>query len=219
MPTETFFNLPDEKRERFLTVAIDEFADNDYRNASISRICREVGIAKGSFYQYFADKKALFMYLIDLTIEEKRALLGQIEIPEGLDMFGRLRWLFEMQMQFDFAHPRLTEVGYRALYGDLPFRDDLLETLRAQATLSYRQMVLDGVADGSVNPDVDVDTAVFMIVSVFNELGNYLQKRLGISAETMVTRQLTAVEWAEAGKLFDELTRLLQSGLGNHSPT
>lgn len=213
MPTDTFFNLPDDKRERFLNVAIDEFADNDYRNASVSRICREAGIAKGSFYQYFADKKALLMYLLDVAVAEKRALLSQIEIPVGMKLFDKLRWLFEMQAQFDFAHPRLAEVGYRALYGELPFRDDVLETLRQQATLAYRQMVLEGIEEGSVRRDVDVDTAVFMLVSIFNELGNHLQKRLNITSQTMITRQLTAEEWAEAGQIFDDLIQLLQSGL------
>ncbi len=215
MPTDTFFNLPDDKRERFLTVAIDEFADNDYRNASVSRICREAGIAKGSFYQYFADKKALFMYLLDVAVAEKRALLAQIEVPEGMRLFAKLRWLFEMQAQFDFAHPRLAEVGSRALYGELPFRDDVLETLREQATVAYRQMVLEGIAEGSVREDVAVDTAVFMLVSIFNELGNHLQKRLNLTPQTMMTRQLTPEEWAEAGQIFDDLIQLLQNGLGS----
>ena len=50
MPKETFFNLPDDKRRRILDVVIDEFADNDYANVSISRIVARAGIAKGSFY-------------------------------------------------------------------------------------------------------------------------------------------------------------------------
>jgi TetR/AcrR family transcriptional regulator len=53
MPKQTFFNLPDEKRDLITDVVIDEFADNDYDKVSISRIVQRAGIAKGSFYQYF----------------------------------------------------------------------------------------------------------------------------------------------------------------------
>ena len=64
MPKQTFFNLPDDKRQRILDVVIDEFADNDYANVSISRIVARAGIAKGSFYQYFEDKEDLSGYLV-----------------------------------------------------------------------------------------------------------------------------------------------------------
>ncbi|MCB0036140.1 MAG: TetR/AcrR family transcriptional regulator, partial [Anaerolineales bacterium] len=120
MPKETFFNLPDDKRERLLQIAINEFADNDYQNASISRIVKEMGIAKGSFYQYFEDKKDLFMYLIDLSLQEKQQLLGKIDIPAEANMFEMLRFVFQMQVKFDFEHPRLSEVGYRAIYREVP---------------------------------------------------------------------------------------------------
>jgi hypothetical protein len=54
--SQTFSNLPEEKRQRILRIAIDEFADNDYDSASVSRIVARAGIAKGSFYQCFVDK-------------------------------------------------------------------------------------------------------------------------------------------------------------------
>ena len=67
MPKQTFFNLAESKRDAFLELAIDEFAKNDYKNASISRIVEKAGIAKGSFYQYFENKADLYLYLIQLS--------------------------------------------------------------------------------------------------------------------------------------------------------
>lgn len=214
MPKETFFNLPDDKRERLLQIAIDEFADNDYQNASISRIVKEMGIAKGSFYQYFEDKKDLFMYLIDLSLQEKHQLLGKIEIPANVNMFEMLRLLFQMQVKFDFEHPRLSEVGHRAIYREVPFKSELLDNLRRQGEMGYRQMVERGIADGSIDPHVNAETAVFMVSTIMMELGNHLQARLGIDSKTMITRSLTDAQWAEANQIFDELVHLLQMGLG-----
>lgn len=216
MPTETFFNLPADKRERFLTIAINEFADNNYHDASISRICREMEIAKGSFYQYFADKRDLYLYLItDLAVQEKQAMLGQIEIPDPqANLFERLRWMFKLQAQFNFAHPRLAEVGYRALYRDQSLRDEVLDNLRQQARVYYQSLIEQGQAEGSIRPEVDVAAATFFLTAVMQGVSDWLQQQLNLPPENLMNRQLSEAEWATANQLFDQILTLLQQGLG-----
>ncbi len=65
MPTSTFFRLPEEKRQRLLDAAWEEFSRTGFSDASINQIIRNAHIPRGSFYQYFADKKELFWYLLD----------------------------------------------------------------------------------------------------------------------------------------------------------
>lgn len=48
MPKQTFLNLSDAKRKAFLEIALEEFANNDYNTASVSKIVEQAGIAKGS---------------------------------------------------------------------------------------------------------------------------------------------------------------------------
>ena len=63
MPSDTFFRLPEAKRERLMEAAWDEFTAVRCSDASINKIIRSAGIPRGSFYQYFADKDDLFLYL------------------------------------------------------------------------------------------------------------------------------------------------------------
>ena len=72
MPKETFFNLPNEKRQLIENTAISEFAANGYDKASINTIVAKSGIAKGSFYQYFTEKKDLFLHIILSVIAQKK---------------------------------------------------------------------------------------------------------------------------------------------------
>ena len=65
MPKETFYRLPDEKRERIMAAAEREFLENSFEAASINRIIKEAAIPRGSFYQYFEDKKDIFLYIVD----------------------------------------------------------------------------------------------------------------------------------------------------------
>ncbi|MCI8909735.1 MAG: TetR/AcrR family transcriptional regulator [Oscillibacter sp.] len=65
MPTETFLRLPEEKRGRFMEAAWAEFTRVKFADASINQIVRQAGIPRGSFYQYFAGKEELFLYLLE----------------------------------------------------------------------------------------------------------------------------------------------------------
>ena len=64
MPTSTFFRLPEEKRQRLIDAAWEEFSRTSFSDASINRIIHEARIPRGSFYQYFTDKEDLFWYLL-----------------------------------------------------------------------------------------------------------------------------------------------------------
>lgn len=106
MPKQTFFNLPTEKREQFTQIALVEFALHDYESASISRIIRDMGIAKGSLYQYFGNKKDLYFYLIELATEKKLKATREFHNSNGeMDFF---KWYRKAQVQsilFDLENP------------------------------------------------------------------------------------------------------------------
>lgn len=92
MPNQTFFNLSDKKRQAIIEIAIAEFASHDYDSASITKIVKQAKIAKGSFYQYFEDKKELYLYLVDLASKKKLAFLQAAKSPESnMGFFPYLR--------------------------------------------------------------------------------------------------------------------------------
>jgi len=75
VPKQTFLNLPKEKREHIMKLAVKGFADFGYEKFSISRLVTDAGIAKGSFYQYFEDKDDLYEHVLDRLFEEQKKLL------------------------------------------------------------------------------------------------------------------------------------------------
>jgi TetR/AcrR family transcriptional regulator len=176
MPKQTFYNLPPEKQARFLEIAIAEFAANDYRNASISRIVAQAGIAKGSFYQYFENKAALYRYLLDLGGQEKAALFQATPAEPGHSLFAYLRQLFQAGLDFELSQPGLSQIGYRAVKADgLP--DDFLAEARSGGRAFFASLVAEGQRQGSVNPALDPDLVAFIFNTIFIELGRYLLER------------------------------------------
>ncbi|HLV67752.1 MAG TPA: TetR/AcrR family transcriptional regulator [Polyangiaceae bacterium] len=54
-----------ERREQILSAARDVFARRGYHQATIDDIVARAGVARGTFYLYFDDKRAVFSELID----------------------------------------------------------------------------------------------------------------------------------------------------------
>lgn len=212
IPTQTFFNLPEAKRRALIAIAIDEFAEHDFQNASISRIVAKAGIAKGSLYQYFADKEDLYLYLIDLAGQEKRKFLsGQKPPSPDMGLFPYLKWLLETGTHFRFAHPKLEQVVARALAPGQGLRTDLGKRLKEQTEAYWRQLVQMGVERGDVDPGYDTGLVAWVFTVLTSELGWYALSRLG--TESPDDPHLADRYNREAAPLFTELIRMLEHGL------
>ena len=186
MPKPTFFNLPEDKRDLILEMAIEEFASNDYESASISQIVARAGIAKGSFYQYFEDKRDLYFYLVELAAEEKRRFLAAHPPPDPkMNLFDYMRWLLRVGLTFELSRPKLGWVAFRAIHVERPFGDEVLDHVQRSALDYYRSLLQMGVEQGSVDPEIDMDMAVFIVSRLFAAYGRHLIEREQLSLEDL----------------------------------
>lgn len=64
MPSRTYLNLSDEKKEKLMQAAKKEFSRVLLSDASINRIIKDADISRGSFYMYFKNKEELYAYLL-----------------------------------------------------------------------------------------------------------------------------------------------------------
>lgn len=111
IPTATFFNLNKTKQDRITHAAINEFSSRNFEEAKLSNIIRSSNIPRGSFYQYFNDKKDLYMYIFEIIKDKKLEylqdlLLNKEEIP-FLELFKKL---YSQGIKFSLAHPEYVEI-------------------------------------------------------------------------------------------------------------
>ena len=83
MPTETFLKLSQEKKNKIIESAKQEFTRANLQEASIKKITEGAKIARGSFYQYFESKEDLLRYI--LTEDEESIYQRMIHILEKSD--------------------------------------------------------------------------------------------------------------------------------------
>lgn len=62
---DTFYNLEEEKRAKITEVLLSEFSKKPFTDVSVKTIVERLGIARGSFYQYFEDLEDAYFYILD----------------------------------------------------------------------------------------------------------------------------------------------------------
>ena len=217
MPNKTFFNLSASKRKNLIDIALKEFASQNYNSASVSRIVREAGIAQGSLYQYFANKKDLYLYLLDLLTKTKSSFLQNNRPLEAMDFFEYLGWIFETSLQFDITYPAFSRLAYRAFYGGVPFKDPVLDRAKQTSAEFMCQMVLEGIERGDIDDNLDPDLVVFVVETLSNGVTQYIPKKLGVSSKKLAEEGVDSLDTDLAKELFSDLIQILKFGLGNKS--
>jgi AcrR family transcriptional regulator len=153
MPSSTFLHLDPEKRGRFFQAALDEFSARPYDQASISAIVRRLGIAKGSVYQYFDDKFALFAWLLEEAAAQRAP--GP-PVPADADLFTRFRLRYRAGLADHVRDPRPARVGLRLLEPSVePRLVELRQAHVARVTGWLTAEFADGIRGGVVRGDVD----------------------------------------------------------------
>jgi AcrR family transcriptional regulator len=72
-----------ERRQQILSVARDVFARRGYHAAKIDDIVAAAGIARGTFYLYFEDKRAIFEEIVDRTIARLGMAIVRVDPHDG----------------------------------------------------------------------------------------------------------------------------------------
>lgn len=210
MPKPTFFNLPDPKRQLIIDLALAEFAEHGPAAASVSRIVARAGIAKGSLYQYFADKQDLFLYLVDLANAERIAFMEKLRPPrQGEPFFPYLRWVMEQSALFRFSNPYFGPILQGALYSDYQGRGQATRRVRETIAQVWGRLIQHGMRAGAIDPSYDPAFVTWALTTLTLELSLYMLEQVppdpqGIEADLYKKRYFT---------VYRDLVRLLEHGL------
>jgi len=208
MPSTTFFNLPEAKRNTIEDAAIQEFAAHGFEGAGVNAIVAGAGIAKGSFYQYFADKADLFQYVLTLVQRKKLSLATSLPpTANSRDIFAYLRWLFQMELLFELREPELACIEHFA-YLQEP------DNPRVMGGPEYfNDLLTQGLLHEDLAPYVDTLLAANVLGGVFHALGRYLVPRLADQAWDLNGSDVKITDDPQVQSLLDNLMEILEAGL------
>lgn len=207
---QTFHNLPEDKQARIIEAALAEFASKGYPQASLNAIVARAGIAKGSLYQYFPDKKGFFLYVFDFAIALVRRVLVEVkEKTVGGDFFTRLEQSLQAGVQFIRQYPQVYSLYLKILFDpQVPQRELLLRQVRQFAADYLRSLVRQGMARGELRADLPLETTIFLLDAL---LDRFLQALTVPAFDGTLNLDGAAPETVQ--QRLSELLTLLRQGL------
>jgi AcrR family transcriptional regulator len=207
IPKNTFRNLPEEKQRRITTAAVHEFAEYGFKQASVNRIVKETGIAKGSLYQYFAGKEALYLHVFTDFIELVKQTVKANEPTDAGDVFSRIRFVIQAGLRFIRTHPEYFRLYTRLLSEEEgPWRAELLAQVRFFPIEYFEPLIRKGQDEGMIRTDVSVTLMVFMIDAVLDRFLLAVSSGQGSAG-------LFPAGPGESGQVIEQIIRLLAGGM------
>ena len=171
MPKQTFFNLPDHKREHVTRCAVSEFARQGYKQASISRIVAASGIAKGSFYQYFEDKDDLFIHIVLTEVGGvKQAAYEQVRsrIEQASNLSQFLRNVAKTQLRAFREQPELFSISLDLLRMSPaePVYKKLMQTVESSQNTFFLPIINHEIEQGRIDAKVNPRLLNYMLMGM-----------------------------------------------------
>lgn len=152
-------------RANILAAAVEVFSRAGYHQTSISDLHQAAGIARGTFYQYFESKNAVFLELTEELLGKLRASVVGVDTrpgapPVALQLYAIVRRLLEAVAQ----NRALTTILMREAVGLDEEVDrrlaEFYDNLHAWVVLALET----GHASGLVRDGVDVEVAATCVI-------------------------------------------------------
>lgn len=158
-------------RDRITEAALRLFSDNGYRGATTAEIARQAGVAEGTIYRYFKEKKELFIACVEPVIQE--AIRRERALPrEGTPREILRRRIIErvrvIQEHLPVFHILFTESRFHPEIADI-----LLGQIAASISPEEKEAIRRAVASGTFRRpphplimSVGLTAAIWAVVSV-----------------------------------------------------
>jgi AcrR family transcriptional regulator len=211
MPTTTFFNLDKQKKETIIDAAIDEFSNNTFLEASVNRIIEKASISKGSLYQYFEDKKDLYLYLIEVASQKKLDYLQKQSITLQFDdFFDGFEQLMLLGTQFSLLNPQLSKLVSQATQGKLV--DESIQKMQEMNRNYLIHLVEQAKDNNQINPALETDMVVFMLNVVTTQFHRYLYDKYSSTMDDLINNE-NIIDDQMLKKHIHDLIEVIKNGM------
>jgi AcrR family transcriptional regulator len=162
----------DVRRDEILGCAERLFAAAGYGRATVNAIIESTGIAKGTFYHYFASKEDLLNGLIERIASRILAAMDVI-LRDNAPAADKLRRIHEAGASIKAAHSVLLTEYLRVFYRpeNLLARHKMMERMLRATIPVYEQVIRQGIDEGSFDAAHPREAAEFLL-SAWRGLGD-----------------------------------------------
>ncbi|PTM57837.1 TetR/AcrR family transcriptional regulator [Desmospora activa] len=201
---KTFESLEEEKRQRILNAALQEFAEKGFDEASTNTIVKQANIGKGMLFYYFKNKQTLYDYLVDYAITTVDEQYVQKIDMDNRDFIDRLQDTAKKKLACYNEYPHLfTFLGNVSLNEMTLLKKDLHDRMLSLQQLAQSKMY-DNIDLTRFRADVDVEKALQLMKWAIE---GYQQQLM----QTFQAQSITKIDFSPYWDEFDEYLAVLKT--------
>lgn len=172
-------------RDAALAAAMDVFWEKGYEAASVADLTAAMGINPPSLYAAFGDKEQLFLAAVERYLQSQRDACPYCEQPTARGAIETL--LIHMAHELtEPCHPRgcLMQMASASVANASEALQESLARHRAWGRDRLRARIRQGIAEGDVPPDTDVNGLADFYTTIITGMGQ--QARDGASRRSLL---------------------------------
>lgn len=209
---EKFMKLPKEKRDRILKSAIDEFGKNGYTNASTDMIALNSKISKGSLFNYFGNKKNLYIFIAEYIAEIlNKEIQSQVDKMEDEDFFYRMKYISFLKQNMFIRYSYETKILMEAFISPPQELKEEIEVLYQnyyiQSFKILENYIIKYINEDMLKDNIKSEDAVFVVITLFEALSKKYTKEYKNKKEDMMNHN------DEILKEFDKYIDIIKYGI------
>jgi len=164
---ETFHKISEEKQQKILDAALNEFAQFGFSEANINKIAERADISVGSLYKYFNDKQNLYLMIVNYSVDTLRDVLSRI-IDENDDFFSMVEKIIAAIQTHSKIHGNLFK-----LYNEMTSENNFELTWKTAGSVEgvtadlYSSLIEKAQTQGLIKKDIQPRYFAFFLDNLF----------------------------------------------------
>lgn len=155
------FHIPEDKKRRIIRAAMEHFAKNGYKKATMDEIVAAADISKGLIFHYFGNKKKLYLYLYEFAYSLVYDRIVKSFTQE--DLFERIRESEQIKLAVVSEYPYVLDFF-------LSVRRETDEQLREEISRvkvgsfpPWKEIFLPGLDASKLRKGIDLEKVIKII--------------------------------------------------------
>jgi AcrR family transcriptional regulator len=185
-------------RQKLIDAAVDCFERHGFEETTTAMIAAAAGVAVGTVYNYFTDKREIILELFDRTDREvAEQVIAQLDPASWrgtIDPRDRTRSLIDAIFHTQQLQPGIQRILWAQFFKDPEFQEPF-EALRSRIRVAIDAFIVAADEAGLVRPDLDREMASFVVLNAvqWNASQAFLNEDAGFrDAAAQATAELVA---------------------------
>ncbi len=191
----------DERRLQLVQAAQEVFAQRGYHAATVDDITRAAGVAKGTFYLYFQEKREIYYEVIRAFLQLIKDIGRSVALaPRGADFYSRCEHAANELMKVFVDNREMARLAYRESMGLDPELERLIRTFYREIAEVEASNIRVGIELGVFRQVDPLLVAYAHIGMVERVLLAMLEEDSGLPAPEAIVKEIMAIAFQGLSK-------------------